>query len=88
VELPLEALVLETDAPDIAPAWLTDDQFGEQRKVRNTPAEVAGVARVLTELRGIDAHALAQATWRNAVEALPRLAAFAATMAPSSAVTD
>ncbi|WP_456281566.1 TatD family hydrolase [Cupriavidus sp. JZ107] len=88
VELPLEALVLETDAPDIAPAWLTDDQFGEQRKVRNTPAEVAGVARVLTELRGIDADTLAQATWRNAVEALPRLAAFAATMAPSSAVTD
>ncbi|MFS8973933.1 TatD family hydrolase [Cupriavidus necator] len=81
-ELPLEALVLETDAPDIAPAWLSDDQFGEQHKVRNTPAEVAGVARVIGELRGIDAATLAQATWRNAVEALPRLAAFAGSMAP------
>lgn len=81
-ELPLEALVLETDAPDIAPAWLSDDQFGEQHKARNTPAEVAGVARVMSELRGIDAMTLAQATWRNAVEAMPRLAAFADTMAP------
>ncbi|WP_042884796.1 TatD family hydrolase [Cupriavidus necator] len=81
-ELPLEALVLETDAPDIAPAWLSDDQFGEQHKVRNTPAEVAGVARVMGELRGIDAPTLAQATWRNAVDALPRLAAFAESMAP------
>ncbi|WP_354687396.1 TatD family hydrolase [Cupriavidus necator] len=81
-ELPLEALVLETDAPDIAPAWLSDDQFGEQHKARNTPAEVAGVARVMGELRGIDAMTLAQATWRNAVEALPRLGAFAGSMAP------
>ncbi|MCY1218762.1 putative metal-dependent hydrolase YjjV [compost metagenome] len=81
-ELPLEALVLETDAPDMAPAWLSDDQFGEQHKARNTPAEVAGVARVMAELRGIDAMTLAQATWRNAVDAMPRLAAFADTMAP------
>ncbi|WP_316148986.1 TatD family hydrolase [Cupriavidus sp. BIC8F] len=81
-ELPLEALVLETDAPDMAPAWLSDDQFGEQHKARNMPAEVAGVARVMAELRGIDAMTLAQATWRNAVDAMPRLAAFADTMAP------
>jgi len=84
VSLPLDAIVLETDAPDIAPAWLTDGQFGEQRNVRNTPAEVAGVARVVRELRGIDAHTLAQATWRNAVAAMPRLGAFAAQMAPPS----
>jgi len=87
-ELPLEAIVLETDAPDIAPAWLSDDQFGEQHKARNTPAEVAGVARVLGELRGIAAQTLAEAMWRNSVAALPRLAAFADIMAPSGAVTD
>lgn len=81
-ELPLDAIVLETDAPDIAPAWLSDDQFGEQHKARNTPAEVAGVARVLGELRGLDAAPLAQAMWRNSVAALPRLGAFASTMFP------
>ncbi|CAG2153582.1 putative metal-dependent hydrolase YjjV [Cupriavidus campinensis] len=81
-ELPLEAIVLETDAPDIAPAWLSDDQFGEQHKARNTPGEVVGVARVLGELRGVPEPELAQAMWRNSVAALPRLAAFADIMAP------
>jgi len=81
-ELPLDALVLETDAPDIAPAWLSDDQFGEQHKARNTPAEVAGIARVLGELRGMDAPTLARAMWHNSVAALPRLAAHSAIMAP------
>jgi TatD DNase family protein len=84
-ELPLDALVLETDAPDIAPAWLSDDQFGEQHKARNTPAEVAGVARVLAALRGLEEAELAAAMWRNSVAALPRLAAFSAIMAPPGA---
>lgn len=82
VEVPLEAIVLETDAPDIAPAWLSDGQFGEQHKARNTPGEVVGVARVLGELRGLPLEALAHAMWANSVAAMPRLAAFAATMAP------
>lgn len=81
-ELPIEAIVLETDAPDIAPAWLSDDQFGEQHKARNTPGEVAGVARVMAELRGLGEPELAAIMWRNAVAALPRLAAFADIMAP------
>ena len=81
-ELPIESIVLETDAPDIAPAWLSDDQFGEQHKARNTPAEVAGVARVLAELRGVPERELADIMWRNSVAALPRLAAFANVMAP------
>lgn len=82
VDLPIESIVLETDAPDIAPAWLSDDQFGEQHKARNTPAEVAGVARVMAELRGMAERDLADIMWRNAVAALPRLNAFADLMAP------
>ena len=81
-ELPIESIVLETDAPDIAPAWLSDDQFGEQHKARNTPAEVVGVARVMAELRGVSERELADTMWRNSVAALPRLAAFADVMAP------
>ncbi|WP_066738803.1 TatD family hydrolase [Cupriavidus sp. D384] len=81
-ELPIEAIVLETDAPDIAPAWLSDDQFGEQHKARNTPGEVAGVARVMAELRGVPERELAETMWRNSVAALPRLGAFADIMAP------
>jgi TatD DNase family protein len=73
-ELPIEALVLETDAPDIAPAWLTEDQFGEQKKVRNVPAEVSGIAHALAELRQIDVTSLAESMRVNSLEALPRLA--------------
>lgn len=40
--LPLENIVLETDAPDIPPAW---------SNARNTPAAVARYATVLAELR-------------------------------------
>lgn len=40
--LPLENIVLETDAPDIPPAWA---------RGRNTPATVAKYATVLAELR-------------------------------------
>ncbi|WP_423196618.1 MULTISPECIES: TatD family hydrolase [unclassified Cupriavidus] len=81
-DLPLEAIVLETDAPDIAPSWLSDGQFGEQHKARNTPGEVAGVARALAALRDIALDDLAPAMWANSVAALPRLATFAGTMAP------
>jgi len=66
-ELPLSALVLETDAPDIAPAWL--------RPGRNSPEELPRIGEVLAELRGVPAESLANATSNNAREALPRLAA-------------
>ncbi len=65
VQMPLDALVLETDAPDIAPAWI--------RGERNAPAHLARIAQVLAQLRGIDAHALANATALNACVAMPRL---------------
>jgi TatD DNase family protein len=75
-ELPLSAIVLETDAPDIPPHWLYTT--AEQRAAgapqgRNEPAELPRIAQVLAELRGIPLEALAQATSANAREALPRL---------------
>lgn len=57
-ELPLEAIVLETDSPDIPPAWL-----GKQR---NEPAAVAGIAAALAELRGVDVLTIARQTTANA----------------------
>ena len=64
--LPLEALVLETDAPDIAPEW----RAGE----RNTPDQLPAIAGTLADLRGISMQALALATTANAMAVLPRLA--------------
>lgn len=65
-ELPLESIVLETDAPDIAPAWL--------RTGRNSPAELPGIARVLAQLRGIELQTCMDRTGENALRVLPRLA--------------
>lgn len=58
-ELPLESLVLETDAPDMPPEWL-----GQQG--RNEPAELARIATVLAELRGLSPEEIATVTSVNA----------------------
>lgn len=76
VALPLEALVLETDAPDIPPHWLyrtAAERAQGAPQGRNEPGELPRIAAVVAQLRGIDAQALAEATTANAVAALPRL---------------
>lgn len=65
--LPLDAIVLETDAPDIPPAWLD--------RRRNEPAELPRIAATLAELRGIPLADVAAATAANARAALPSLGA-------------
>jgi TatD DNase family protein len=80
-ELPLSALVMETDAPDIPPHWLyrTAQQRADgQAQGRNEPGELPAIAAVLAQLRGMEPGELAQATTRNACDALPRLAALLA----------
>ncbi|VXC80746.1 Uncharacterized metal-dependent hydrolase YjjV [Pseudomonas sp. 8Z] len=59
-KLPLEAIVLETDAPDMAPAM--------HPYQRNSPQYLADICRELAELRGISAEQLASASSRNARE--------------------
>lgn len=64
--LPLEAIVLETDAPDIPPAWRAGG--------RNQPAELARIAAELATLRGMEMSAVACATTQNATALFPQLA--------------
>ncbi|MCM2342158.1 TatD family hydrolase [Rhodoferax sp.] len=75
--LPLDALVLETDAPDMPPHWLyktaQQREAGETQGI-NSPAELPRIAAVLAELRGLSVADLAAATTRNALAALPKLA--------------
>jgi TatD DNase family protein len=77
-ELPAEALVLETDAPDIPPQWLYrkagEREAGGAIGARNEPAELPRIARTLCELRGWTAEQAAAVTAANARAALPRLA--------------
>ena len=61
--LPLESIVLETDAPDIPPAWIG--------KRRNEPGELAKIAGELALLRGLDIRNVIEVTGANARSALP-----------------
>jgi TatD DNase family protein len=76
-DLPLDALVLETDSPDIPPHWLyrtAQERAAGESQGRNEPGELPRIAAVLAGLRGIGMDELAQATTRNALAALPKLA--------------
>ena len=64
-QLPLSAVVLETDAPDISPAWLHPGV--------NTPAQLPRIAAVLAELRGQPLAEIAAQTSNNVARVLPRL---------------
>ena len=75
-ELPLQALVLETDAPDIPPQWLYQSAQARDAGAvqgRNEPGELPRIAQVLAGLRGMPIEALARACTANALAALPRL---------------
>jgi len=78
-ELPPEALVLETDAPDIPPHWLyvkAESRACGERS-RNEPGELPRIAQTLATLRGLSLDALRELTSRNAQAALPKLALLA-----------
>lgn len=61
--LPIASMVLETDAPDIPPAWLNGG--------RNAPVELSHIAKVLADLRGMSVDEVIAATASNARRILP-----------------
>ena len=66
--LPLDSLVLETDAPDIPPDFL-------ERGSPNEPKYLPRIAQTLAELRGMPLEQIAQATTANTLALLPALRA-------------
>ncbi len=76
VSLPLESIVLETDAPDMPPRWLyrsAAQRAGSLKQARNEPSELPRIGMELARLRGMEGSGLAHATSRNALAALPGL---------------
>ena len=63
--LPLQAIVLETDAPDISPAWIHPG--------RNSPEYLPAIGTMLAELRAATLEEVRAATTANALAAMPRL---------------
>ena len=61
-DLPMESIVLETDSPDMPPAFIG--------KARNSPEYLPEIAEVLASLRNMTAKEVAMATTANAREVL------------------
>jgi TatD DNase family protein len=68
--VPLDRLLVETDAPYLAPQ--------PYRGKRNEPAYVVETARVLADVKGISAKALAKQTTDNVLKVFSRMPAIAA----------
>ena len=71
--LPLESIVLETDAPDIPPEWVGT-------KGRNAPAELLKIAQVLADLRGVKVSQIIEKTGENVYTVLPKVAGLCTTL--------
>ena len=56
-QLPLESMVLETDAPDMSPQWI--------RGQRNTSLELLKILRYLSELRGEPVDVISAQLYKN-----------------------
>ena len=79
-DLPEDAVVLETDAPDMPPQWLYRSAAHRAQapgQGRNEPAELPRLGAVLAALRGCTVEHVARFTAANTVAALPRLMALA-----------
>lgn len=79
-ELPRSAVVLETDAPDIPPAWLykTAAERAAGARSRNEPAELPRIAETLADIWQCPLSEVCSITRANALLALPKLQALMA----------
>ncbi len=66
VDLPLDAFVLETDAPDMPPAWL----YSTIDKATNYSYHLPRIAEHFAALRQIPLETLSKALWQNSEQAL------------------
>ena len=66
-ELPIEAIVLETDSPDMPPSWL-------DKSLYNQPKELGKIAEFFCNLRGLESLKTADIIRNNTIEAIPKLA--------------
>ncbi len=77
-QLPAEAIVLETDSPDMPPAWLYTPKHEREQgmaQAPNTPLELPRIAAFIADVRGCTVAALQTQCQANTLAALPRLAA-------------
>lgn len=69
--MPLESLLLETDAPDMPPAFLLPKPAlpcdSQEKKVRNTPSSIPKIAQDLSHLKDIALGEIQRAQFQQAI---------------------
>ena len=76
--LPAHAIVMETDSPDMPPAWVYTPKHARDAgagQAPNTPLELPRIGAFIADLRGVTVEDWAAQTTANACAALQRLAA-------------
>ena len=76
-QLPADAMVLETDAPDIPPTWLyvsAAERAAGQSQTPNTPVQLTRIASFIADLRETELTAWQVQCRANSLAALPKLA--------------
>lgn len=74
--LPLSAIVLETDAPDIAPKWIyvpAHEREQGKTQARNDPTQLPLIAQVVAEIKGLRLEDLALESTNNVQRVLPKM---------------
>jgi len=66
-QLDLAHIVLETDAPDMPPAWL-------EKHTPNSPLSLSKIAAEMAALKAVDIEAMARQTSQNCAQVLPKVA--------------
>ena len=74
-DFPLSSYVIETDAPDIPPAWLIKEKTSplSHLKPRNSPSQLPQIAQSFASLRGLSIDHVAQMNLTNLRAVIPRL---------------
>lgn len=75
-QLPSDAIVLETDSPDMIPTWIYKtalERSQGQVQSRNTPAQIVPIAQFIAHIKAISLEQLALETQQNLLAAIPRL---------------
>lgn len=74
--IPITALVLETDAPDMPPQWLyktAQERSSGDKQSPNEPQELARIAQVVADLRGISLQTLSEQVINNTLDVFPKM---------------
>ena len=74
--LPLSAIVLETDSPDIPPKWIyvqAKERESGRLQGRNDPSQLPLIAQVVAQIKGLSLEELAHWSSNNVRRVLPKI---------------